>query len=288
MAGQEGGTLNTQSDARKVSPPDIHPLAALLRGFAVDFITGHDIAVAERIMAPEYCLSIGGHLLNGRDAEYLPPTAAQIHQFPGLCVTVHDVIYGENALAMKFTEHGASSRDGGRAATWRGVTLFRTDGRKLSRGWAEEDYFARKRQLTTGICDAVDPPHPMPWDVQPAAPDLEVESVARRWLCSGEGRAGFPGANWLSKVDDSDPQPDALVDIQATTIDELFSAGNRVAFHLQHEARYRGGFAGLDSALVGSAVTVRAAGMLTVCGGEVVEASITTDRLGLYRSLRFG
>lgn len=288
MAGEEGDTLNTQPDAKKGSVPGIHPLAALLRGFAVDFITGHDIGVAERIMAPEYCLSIGGHLLNGRDAEYLPPTAAQIHQFPGLCVTVHDVIYGENALAMKFTEHGASSRDSGRSATWRGITLFRTDGKQLCRGWAEEDYFARKRQLTTGKCDAVDSPHPTPWDVHPAAPDPKTESIARRWLCSGEERAVLPGVNWLSKVDDSDPQPEALVDIQATTIDELFSAGDRVAFHLQHEARYRGGFADLDSALVGRAVPVRAAGMLTIRGGAVVEASITTDRLGLYRSLRFG
>ena len=62
----------------------IHPLACLLRGFAVDFITGHNLDVVERIMAPEYCLSIGGYLLNGRDTEYLPPTAAQINQFPGL------------------------------------------------------------------------------------------------------------------------------------------------------------------------------------------------------------
>ncbi|MFO7552493.1 MAG: nuclear transport factor 2 family protein [Haliea sp.] len=280
--------MNTQAEANPGSLPSIHPLAALLRGFAVDFITGHDIDVAARIMAPEYCLSIGGHLLSGRDAEYLPPTAAQIHQFPGLCVTVHDVIYGENALAMKFTEHGASSRDGGRAATWRGVTLFRTDGKQLRQGWAEEDYFARKRQLTSGICDAVDPPHPTPWDVQPAAPDPATEAVARRWLCSREEWAGLSGADWLSRVNDSDPQPDALVDIHATTVDELFSAGNRVAFHLQHEARYKGGFTDLDPDLVGTPVTVRAAGMLTVQNGSVVDASITTDRLGLYRTLRFG
>lgn len=280
--------MMTSSDKKADSLPKIHPLAALLRGFAVDFITGHDISVAERIMAPGYCLSIGGHLLNGRDAEYLPPTAAQIHQFPGLCVTVHDVIYGDNALAMKFTEHGASSRDGGRAATWRGITLFRTDGKQLRQGWAEEDYFARKRQLSSGSCDAVDPPHPAPWDVLPAPSNPETESVALRWLSSVGEETQPAGTDWLSQVDDSDPQPAALFDIHATTIDELFSAGDRAAFHLQHEAVYKGGFPDLDPGLAGKPVIVRAAGMLTVRSGVVVDASVTTDRLGLYRALRFG
>lgn len=270
------------------SLPKIHPLAALLRGFAVEFITGHDIDVAQRIMAPDYRLSIGGHILSGRDDEYLPPTAAQIHQFPGLCVTVHDVIYGDNALAMKFTEHGASARDGGRAATWRGITLFRTDGERLRWGWAEEDYFARKRQLVTGICDAVDPPHPQPWDVQPGAPNPEAEDVARRWLSTPKESAGFSGADWLSRVGPEDPQPDALVQIHSTTINELFSAGDRVAFHLEHDASYRGGFVDIEPKQIGRSVTVRVAGMLTVQGGSVIDASMTTDRLGLYRFLKFG
>jgi hypothetical protein len=288
MAGRKGGSVNTRKETSATNLPTIHPLAALLRGFAVDFITGHDISAAQRIMAPEYCLSIGGHMLNGRDAKYLPPTAAQIHQFPGLCVTVHDVIYGDNALAMKFTEHGASSRDAGRAATWRGITLFRTDGERLRWGWAEEDYFARKRQLSTGCCDAVDPPHPQPWDVQSAAPDPASEAVARRWLCSPEEQARLPDADWLSLVDAADPRPGTLVEVQSTIIDELFTAGDRVAFHLEHQAVYRGGFADIDSAQIGRPVTVRAAGMLTVRNGAVVDASVTTDRLGLYRYLKFG
>lgn len=280
--------MSNTEDTGAVNVSMIHPLAALLRGFAVEFITGHDIDVAKRIMAPEYCLSIGGHLLNGRDSEYLPPTTAQIYQFPGLCVTVHDVMYGDNALAMKFTEHGASARDGGRAATWRGISLFRTDGERLRWGWAEEDYFARKRQLTTGCCDTVDPPHAQPWDVQPAAPNPESEAIARRWLCSPDEQAGLQGADWLSQIGAADPKPEALVDVQSTAIDEIFSAGERVAFHLEHEAVYKGGFADIDPVHVGRAVTVRAAGMLTIRNGSVVGASITTDRLGLYRHLRFG
>ena len=78
----------------------IHPLAQLLRGFAIDFLTAHNNAVVERIMAPNYCLNIGGLVFDSRDDEYLPATAAQLEQFPGLNVTVHDVVIGENALAM--------------------------------------------------------------------------------------------------------------------------------------------------------------------------------------------
>jgi hypothetical protein len=36
----------------------IHPLAQLLRGFAIDFLTAHNNAVVERIMAPSYRLNI--------------------------------------------------------------------------------------------------------------------------------------------------------------------------------------------------------------------------------------
>lgn len=278
------------STTRGGSPdaPAIHPLAALLRGFAVDFITGHDLSVVTRIMAPEYCLSIGGHTLDGRDSQYLPPTAGQIEQFPGLCVTVHDVVYGQDAIAMQFTEHGCSSRHDYRGATWRGISLFRTDGERMRWGWAEEDYFARKVQLANGVCEQVDPPHATPWDVQPGAPDKAVEDTARDWLLAPERVAEIPGAHWLSKVD---PRPEQLIDfnqVREVEIDTLFSAGERAAFHLCYQGAYAGGFEDIDSARVGEPVTLRAAGILTIRGGEVVDARITTDRLGFYRTLLKG
>jgi hypothetical protein len=257
----------------------------LLRGFAIDFITAHDLTAVSRIMAPDYCLSIGGHTLDGRDSQYLPPTAAQIEQFPGLCVTVHDVMYGEDAIAMQFTEHGRSSRHDFRGATWRGISLFRTDGERMRWGWAEEDYFARKSQLASGVCDAVDPPHATPWDVQPELPDAGVEEVARDWLRRPEKIADIPHAHWISKVD---PLPEKLIDfntVEKVEIDTLFSAANRVAFHLAYHGSYAGGFSDIDSGAVGEPTILRAAGMLTIRRGEVVDARITTDRLGFYRSL---
>jgi len=267
----------------------LHPSAALLRGFAVDFITAHDLTAVERIMRPDYRLHIGAHTLSGRDDEYLPPTAAQINQFPGLCVTVHDALYGENFIAMQFTEHGASSTDNGRAATWRGITLFRTDGERFEEGWAEEDYYARKRQIDTGKCDAVDPPHASPWDIPVQPADLETEAVARRWLLSANGAVEpLARVDWMSRVDATDPAPEQLYEIDTTRIDVLFSAGPRAAFHVTHRARYIGGFDDISSNLNAAPITVRQAGILSVEHGHVTQAKVTTDRLGLQRSLRYG
>ena len=51
----------------------ISPSARLLRGFAVDFLTCHNVAAVETIMEPDYTLSIGGFLLSGRTTITCPP-----------------------------------------------------------------------------------------------------------------------------------------------------------------------------------------------------------------------
>ena len=75
----------------------LSPEARALRGFATDFLTSHDVSAVEWVMDPAYRLSIGGHVFDGRDTQYLPATAAQLDQFPGLTVTVHDAILGPMA-----------------------------------------------------------------------------------------------------------------------------------------------------------------------------------------------
>lgn len=257
----------------------ISPQAQLLRGFASDFLTGHNPAVVAQIMDPAYCLSIGGHMFSGRDDQYLPATAAQLDQFPGLCVTVHDTIIGEDAVAMRFTEHGASNKHGGRVSTWGGVTLFRIENGKLRHGWAEEDYFARKRQLATGVPDAIRPPHPSPWDAEPQAPDAATEAAARQWL------AAMPADPAIDEISAGGPRFATLVDIESREIDCLFTAGPRAGFHQTCQGRYTGGFADIDADRIGQPVTLRLAGMLTVAAGTVTNAQITADRLGLHRAL---
>ncbi len=257
----------------------ISPSAKLLRGFAADFLTCHNTSVVERIMDPAYCLSIGGFLLDGRDNHYLPATAAQLDQFPGLCVTVHDTIIGPDAVAMRFTEHGASIKHGGRVSTWGGVTLFKIENGRLRQGWAEEDYFARKRQLSSGIPDAIREPCPSPWDSEPKLPDAQTEAIARHWLAS------LPAQPVVDEISAEGPRFADLVEIDAVEISALFSAGPRAAFHAVCTGRYRGGFDDVDAAHHVKPVTLRLAGLLSTDGAAVIHAQVAADRLGLHRSL---
>lgn len=260
------------------------PLSArLLRGFAVDFLTAHDAEAAKRIMDPAYCLSIGGFLLDGRDGSYLPATLAQLEQFPGLCVTVHDVILGEDAVAMRFTEHGVSVRNPGCAAAWGGITLFRIEGGRLRHGWAEEDYFARKRQLRSGVCDAVWPPGQAPWDQPVLAENPATEAVARRWL---ETPGTLLGSPHLDEICAGGPAFGELIAPAELAITTLFTAGKRAAFHAACRGTYAGGFADIDPAWTGQPITLLLAGMMTLDdAGAVAHIQLSADRLGLHRAL---
>lgn len=261
----------------------ISPTARLLRGFAVDFLTAHNPAAVEWVMDPAYCLSIGGHLFDGRDASYLPVTLAQLEQFPGLCVTVHDVILGEDAMAMRFTEHGVSIRHPGHAAAWGGITLFRTSGGRLRHGWAEEDYFARKRQLKTGVCDHILPPQQAPWDEPVLAPHPSTEAAARRWLAAPDA---LVGRHNVAEICSDGPAFGQLIAPAEVTVNTLFTAGNRAAFHVACHGTYAGGFADIDPALTGRPATLLMAGMMTVDGnGSVSHVQLSADRLGLHRAL---
>lgn len=261
----------------------IHPTAALLRGFAVDFLTGHDLGVPARIMAPDYRLTIGGHVLDGRDDAYLPATATQLERFPGLCVTVHDIVITDEAAAFDFTEHGASLRHDGQTCSWDGVAVFRVRDGRLACCWAEEDYFSRRQQLSTGRCGRLRPPHVAPWDTTPADGDPGAEDAARAWLTRGEPVATM-GID--ESKDSTGPGPGDLIWVSETVINELFSAGTRVAFHVTQRGAYAGGFDDIAESVAGSPVLLHAAGLLTVQNRKVVAARVTSDRLGLYFSLQ--
>ncbi|WP_157083095.1 hypothetical protein [Novosphingobium lentum] len=261
----------------------IDPAACLLRGFAVDFLTAHNAAAAQRIMDPGYRLSIGGHLFDGRDGSYLPATLAQLEQFPGLCVTVHDVIIGEDAMAMRFTEHGVSIRSPGHAAAWGGITLFTTSAGRLRHGWAEEDYFARKRQLKSGVCDQVLPPHQAPWDEPALAPDASTEAAARAFLAVPGSLLERPHVETICA---GGPALGQLIVPSALTVNMLFTAGNRAGFHVTCHGSYAGGFADVDAGLTGREVTLPMAGMMTLDpSGDVTRVQVSADRLGLHRHL---
>ena len=256
--------------------------ARLLRGFATDFLTSHDVAAVEAIMDPAYRLSIGGHVFDGRDTSYLPATAAQLDLFPGLVVTVHDVVLGPDAVAMRFTEHGVSTKHPGHAAAWGGVTLFGIANGRLRHGWAEEDYLARKRQLKSGVCDAILPPHPAPWDAPCDAPDPETERIARAWLEKPDAPLYASG---VDEIRAEGARFGALIEPTGVTINQIFTAGNRAAFHLDCAGRYAGGFDDIDATRIRTPVVLRMAGLIDVIDGKVTRAQVSADRLGLHRAL---
>jgi predicted ester cyclase len=256
--------------------------ARLLRGFATDFLTCHDLTVVSRIMDPGYRLTIGDHVFDGRDNAYLPATAAQLEQFPGLCVTVHDVILGPDAVAMRFTEHGVSRKHNGRAAAWGGITMFRLENERLRYGWAEEDYFARKRQLASGHCDPVAAPHPAPWDVTVESPDRAATNIARAWLTDPHA---LRNTVQIDEISSAGPSFAELIEVEELSVEELFSAGERVAFRVVGRGGYAGGFTDVDRSLIGHRVALSVMGLLTMRSGQISNVQIAFDRLGLRRSL---
>jgi predicted ester cyclase len=255
--------------------------ARLLRGFAIDFLTSHDLSAVEWVMDPAYRLTIGGHIFDGRDQVYLPAAAEQLDQFPGLVVTVHDVVLAPDAIAMRFTEHGVSRRNQGRAAAWGGITMFRLEHGRLRHSWADEDYFARKRQLTTGLCDAVKAPHPAPWDVPVATPDPAALDATRRWLESPRAFAD-PG---VEQICAQGPSFAELVSVAEFRVDVMMSAGARVVFRVISHGHYAGGFTDVHRSRIGQSIDLSTMGLVTVRGKEVSDVQIVFDRLGLYRSL---
>jgi hypothetical protein len=239
----------------------IHPMATLMRRFAVDWLDRADEAVTEEIMAPGYTVRIGGVVLEGR-AAYTPATSGQLAQFPGLMITVHDVLYADgDRAALRFTEHGASAKGG-----------------MLVDNVVEEDYLARRRQLTTGAADPVDPPMVAPWTAPVGAADPAAEKVVREWLEVG-GPASADGA-----VTCDDGAADRLLDVSGCEVGDLFSAGGRVAFHAVLRGAYVGGLPDVDAA-VGREAALSVVGLVSVGADGVVGGHVVRDRLGLRRAL---
>ena len=258
----------------------LEPVVALVRRWSVDWLNGQHPEVCEQVLAPGYTLRIGGFLLGPRE-EYVPATLAQLSRYPGLVVTVHQLVTDGTRVALVFSEHGASARLAGRAAVWTGVSLFRGDGAVLSACFAEEDYYGRRRQLETGRPDQVSPPAVAPWDVRAEPGDPVAEAAVREWL-SGPDLRSAP----VVCDDEHTGQPaERLLDVDGCEVHELFSAGTWVAFHVRQTGRFVGGLEGLDD-LVGAQAALEVAGLVRAQDGKVVEGRVVRDRLGTARALR--
>jgi hypothetical protein len=263
-----------------LSVEDGAAFVALMKRYVVDYTNRHDQAQTEFIMEPDYVLRMGEHVVGGRDGAYWSATAKQLTQFPGLGLTVHEIATSGERLVMRFSEHGASRYHEGRLCAWSGIGLYAWNGERLTRNFVEQDYFARKRQLASGVPGVIESPSIAPWDTKAQGPDAEAEAVVLAWLKGGD-MAKTPGVMF----DDQRPCEPALrlVDQTSLVVNDLFSCGPNVAFHVtQHGGLAPGG--GIKG-VAGTLVALHMAGLVRIEDGRVGGGRVIRNRLNLARRM---
>jgi predicted ester cyclase len=262
----------------------MEPFVALMRRYCVDYTNAQDLSVCDELMVPSYTLHMGGYHLTGRDEAYKSAVAAQFEQFPGLCLTVHELAASGDRLAMRFSEHGASARHGGNAAAWSGLGLYRWNGERLVENFVEQDYYARRRQLISGVPDAVEAPAVAPWDTVAEQSQDEALATVRAWLCHTASSDALAAPAGL-RCDDGNPAH-RLLEVESVEVDDAFSTGNRVGFHAALTGRYCGGLGEDVADRRGAEVTLHIAGLVCTEAGGVISGRVIRDRLGVYKTLR--
>jgi predicted ester cyclase len=249
------------------------PFVSLMRRYCIDYTNSHDLDVCDSIMEPDYVVHIAGMSLE-RDAAYKPAVEQVFERFPTLGLAVHELATNGDRLVMRFSEHAATPD--GTLACWAGIGLYDWNGTRLVTCRVEQDFVAQQRQLDSGVPDALEPPHLDPWGTTVArAADPVAEDAARAWLAAGD-LAAAPG-----RIDDGDVAAHvSILDVAAVEVDDLFSAGERVAFHASLAGAYTGGLDGIEAD--GRSVRVDVAGLLTVQDGAVARVHAVTDRFGTW------
>lgn len=262
------------------SQPAVPPLAARLRRYCFAYTASHDPSVCDEIMVADYALYMGEFEIRGRDENYKPAAEKQYRQFPGLGMSVHDLLVTPDRAALHFSEYGRSVLTGNSAA-WSGISLYHWDGDRLVDCRVEQDYFARRRQLDTGRPNPVQSPAHDPWTGPSEEPDPHVEAVTRRWLLAG-GLAGLPPGC----LDDEAVAEGARIELDRADTDvdilDCFAGAERAAFHVRATGTVTG-WPGAVPSMIGVRAVVYYAGMVSVRDGEVAEARVISDRLAMER-----
>lgn len=249
----------------------------LMRRYCLDYVNRHDQQVTRDIMVEDYLLRMGDHLVRGRDTEYFAATGKQMAQFPGLMLTVHEIATSGDRLMMRFSEHGRRAKDGA-LCVWGGIGLYRWDGARLTANNVEQDYWSRQRQIRDGLPDLVDHPHVAPWDIDGQAADPGAEAVVRAWLDQGD-LGGTEGV-WCDDAWRGRANMQAIVSA-ATIVNDLFSVGPQVAFHITQNGLSANDIPDLPP---GSPVRLHAAGIVHVANGSVVSGRVIRNRLDMVRT----
>ena len=197
-------------------------------------------------MAPNYQLHVGGFELLSRDDDYIPTMTKAFEEYPEFAITVHDLLTDGNSIAIQFSLHSSAANQNAGRAVWSGTVLYRWNGEQLTEAWAEEDFYAHKMQLRHGSTAPLQPALADPWDTPALPPDPEAEKVVREWLELGalEGEHIV-----LDDVVTGGCEHQVEIDIVEVTVNRVFAAGNRSAFHATHRGHYRGGLSGLDESI---------------------------------------
>lgn len=262
---------------------DSHLAVQLARRWVVDYFNAQNETAAREFIAPDYALEIGDHVFNGRDAQWLPAVAQQFAQFPGMGMTVHQVVAGSgdkgNRVALWFSEHGASGGPGRPTAVWSGVGIYRAEGDRLVGCCAQEDYYTRSRQLRSGVTDPVDRPAPAPWDTLPLGINQAAESAVRLWL-----RHSWPAKETAVHVDDEHLTGQAMsFEVERVEVIDVFSSGPDVAFQANQWGRYRGGLHGVP--VRDRLERLKVNGLLRLEAQAVICGRVIRDRIGLKSRL---
>lgn len=261
---REAGVLGQDAD-----------VVSLVRQFVVNWINRADPNATREILSPDYALTIGTAAFVGREA-YTRATHEQLLRFPGLTLTVHDLLANESACAIRFTEHGRSSGPGSRSAAWGGIALFWSDGRVLIRSACQEDYAGRARQLRSGAPDRVQPPMSAPWLRQTRTASPSAEATVTAWLHS----ANLAEDEHILLDGEPVHSPARhLISHDQVEVLDMISAGEHVAFHIEQRGRLLG--AGHPARGTSEPMRLRATGIVQVSDTGHISGHVMRDRAGL-------
>jgi hypothetical protein len=255
----------------------MHPFVSLMRTYCIDYTNSHDQSLYDEIMEPDYVVHINGMDLV-RSTAYARSVEKLFAIAPGLGLVVHDFVLNGDRLSMYFSEHSAMpGADGPALACWRGIGLYKWNGTRLTENYVEQDYVAMQAQIASGQPHPLTPPHIDPWTTTEAVPaDAGAEAVVRAWLDRGD----LTDARSF-ELDDmrTGAAYEPVIDVESVTVNDLFSAGSSVPFHVTMHGTYRGGLGDHLGPHVGSPASVNVVGIARVADGAVAHLDAITGRM---------
>jgi hypothetical protein len=255
----------------------MHPFVALMKKYCIDYTNSHDQSLYDEIMEPDYVVHINGMDLV-RSTTYSQAVTAIFDAAPGLGLVVHEFVLNGDRHCMHYSEHGAMPGPNGPSLTcWRGIGLYKWNGSRLTENYVEQDYVAMQAQLASGEPHPLTPPHLDPWTTtEPVAPDATAEDVVRSWLEIGDLAAAAD-----VEIDDgrTGAPYEPVIDVEAVKVNDLFSAGSTVPFHVTLGGAFRGGLSPAAAEHVGASASLNVAGIAEVDGDEVSAIRAVTARL---------